>query len=657
MHGILTGRCPRDRGGRRVLKAKHAGLAGGILWALSDWAASGLVRVPAVLVLATLAAGLLAGLLAEGLAARVGRPPLAPALVLAGGLALEGLATASKDLAGGARIAAAALVALAALAGLRLARRASVPATLAAVVALPCGAFLGAWTDAGPWAHLAGLVLPLAWLAAVGGARAAVGATVAAALRVAVVATALVALVLAQRGAAQRAPRSLAPAGTSAGARPNVVLVVIDTLRADALAPDGPVAAFARGGVDFRRCSSAAPWTLPAMGALLTGLYPSEHGAVTAATPLADELTTLAEHLHAAGYATAAFTGGAFVGPAHRMDQGFETFDATSERAFGPFAPHVPLVWRVARNRYVPQRWLVRLADEQRGLAGVLGSALRWAEGEPRRPKLLLLHTYQVHDYYLYDPDTDDAVLEAGPSPSARFAGRLSVHPSELLDASAADLAHFRALYDARVAAIERLFPRLVAELEAALGGETLWIVTADHGEGFDAERGRVHHGGRLHEDLLHVPLVLRGPGLPAGRVVDAPVRSIDVLPTVLDLLDLPASAGISGESLLPALGPGDDGLVPPFPRVAFAEERAHGFELLSARIGARKAIRSAGGAEHFDLAEDPLETTPLDRSQRDDLLQDALDAFAETHPARASAEIELDAATREHLRSLGYVE
>jgi arylsulfatase A-like enzyme len=231
------------------------------------------------------------------------------------------------------------------------------------------------------------------------------------------------------------------------------------------------------------------------------------------------------------------------------------------------------------------------------------------------------------------------------------------VHPGELQTASAADLAHFRALYDARVAAIERLFPRLVTELEGALGGETLWIVTADHGEGFDAERGRVHHGGRLHEDLLHVPLFLRGPGLPAGRVVDAPVRSVDLLPTVLDLLELEPPEGASGASLLPALGLRPE-RTHPFPDRVFAEERAHGLDLLAVRSADWKAIRSRAGTAYFDLTEDPFELRPLgDPLEQAAILRDALDAFAERHPPRASAEVELDAATREHLRALGYIE
>src|SRR6185436_20685034 len=148
---------------------------------------------------------------------------------------------------------------------------------------------------------------------------------------------------------------------------------------------------------------------------------------------------------------------------------------------------------------------------------------------------------YQVHDYYLYDPDLDDPVRAARPPPSADFAGRLSVHPGELAHASQDDLEYFRALYLGRVAALERLFPTLVSELTPFVGEDALWIVTGDHGEGFDAAERRVHHGGRLNEDLLRVPLFLRAKGrLEPGRVVDASVRSIDVFPTVLDLAGLP---------------------------------------------------------------------------------------------------------------------
>lgn len=624
-----------------------AGLGSGLLLALADGCLSGLFRTPVVLVLASLAGGIVGGALAGAMGAVWGKPRLAAALVLAAGSALEGLSIASKELAEEQRLVGMFAVAALALATLWVAsssRAATALGCAGALVSIPATAWLGARFFDWPWAHLAGVLGPLLWfgvLRAAGARR----------TPVLVAWVALLACVLApDPRRAGDSPPALAPAHVPAAQGPSVVLLVIDTLRADEIPRDGALAAFAREGVEFRQCISAAPWTLPAVSSLLTGLYPSQHGAVSADTALPTDITTLAELLRTRGYATGAFTGGAFVSRAHRLDQGFEVFDASCERRFEPFGPHVPLVWRLAKNRYAPLRWLVRRADESLGLAGGLEAALRWTAKDPQRPKFVLLHTYQVHDYYLADPDVDDAVVAAIPLPSARFAGRLTVHPSELAAASQADLDYFHALYRGRVAAVERLFPKLVSALEAQLGADTVWVVTADHGEGFDAASKRVHHGGRLHEDLLRVPLIVKAPGrLQAGRVVEDPVRTIDVLPTVLELLDLPLPEGLAGQALLAAIAG-----TAAFPTEAFAEERAHGFELLALRAQGWKRITAPGREEAFHLNDDPGEGLSMP-AEVPASLREAMATFPERYTPHAPAQIELDESTRAELRALGY--
>jgi len=632
------------------------GLAAGLFLGLADWIASGVLRTPFALGLASLGLGLAVGA-GGGLVGRVsGRAGLASGLVVAAGIALEGLSLASKSGGPSALADGPALLVLGlALAALPTASGRPPSAARAAwiwlaVAAVPAASLAGALLGLGSWGRAALGAAPLAVLLLErSAARASRGPRLAAALSILLLAAPVA---WAERERARPAPAP-SPTSTMAGsARPSIVLLVIDTLRADAPAPDGALAELARGGVSFRTALAPAPWTLPSTASLLTALYPSQHGALSAATPLPEDVTTLAELLRAQGYATGAFTGGAFVGRAHRLDQGFEVFDSSAERRFAPFRLHTPLVWRLAKNRYLPLRFLVRLVDEYRGLAGVLEHALPFAEAHRGAPQFLFLHTYQVHDYYLYDPDSDDAVLEARAPPSAAFAGRMSVHPSELLGASQADLDHFHALYQGRVRAVEALVPELVRSLGAAVGEDALWIVTADHGEGFDAALGRVHHGGRLHDDLLHVPLILRAPGrLPPGTRVDAPVRTLDVLPTVLELAGIPVPAGLSGVSLLPALR-GEAS----YPAEAFAEEREHGLALTALRLGDEKLLAGPGGELRYDVARDPGETHPLPGPVPQALRQ-AFDGFAQRFPARALETGDLDAATLQHLRELGYVE
>ena len=246
--------------------ALPAAIGAGLLWALADWAASGLLRTPLELILITLGAGLLAGAAAGALAAALGRPRLGPALVLAGGVGLEGLSIASKELAPPGAWVAAALVALAAFAGLgSWLRRPARPLVEAAViVALPAGALLAGMAS-NPWVALAGPGLPVSlfWLAHLAGGRKVTLSLLWAAI--------LAVLACAQCSGPQRA--TLAPLDVPPASGPSLVLLVVDTLRADALRPDGELARFAQEGVLFRQCVSAAPWTLPSVGSILTGLY------------------------------------------------------------------------------------------------------------------------------------------------------------------------------------------------------------------------------------------------------------------------------------------------------------------------------------------------------------------------------------------------
>ncbi len=630
------------------------GVAAGLALTVADLSASGVQRTPWELCVAALGAGLLLGLGAGALGALLRRRGVAFGAVVAVGIALEGLSGLSKELeAGSVRLAAAlfvltvAVLAFVLAAGAAGARRSLAWAWLV-IVAIPAGSLLAQLLGRGSTAAVATAAAPLVplllWRVRGPGPQTVIATVAALALPLLAVP-----VTLAERDAPRARVAEAAPSGAGARA-PSVVLLVIDTLRADALPEGGALARLAARGVRFDRAISAAPWTLPSVASLLTGLHPSQHGAVGATTPLSESADTLAEILRRAGYATAAFTGGAFVGALHRLDQGFETFDPTAEQRFAPFRVHVPLVWRVAKNRYCPQRWLVRWVDESLGFAGGLAAARAWAGSEPRRPFFLFLHTYQVHDYYLYDPQLDDGVLARDGPPSERFAGRLSVHPRELFDASQAELDRFHALYAERARAVDELLPeleRLVAEL--AGDSPVLWIVTADHGEGFDAARGRVHHGGRLHDDLVRVPLLLRADGLlPAGVVVEEQVSLVDVLPTALELLGLDLPAELPGRSLLGVIEGGAG------PAQAWSEERVPRGRLLALRTGGWKRIESPNSVELYDLAADPGETAPLPQDSPE--LRDACAGFAQRYPLVDAAQIELDAATLEHLRQLGYV-
>jgi arylsulfatase A-like enzyme len=460
------------------------------------------------------------------------------------------------------------------------------------------------------------------------------------------------------------APRAASPAAR----RPNLLLVSIDTLRADHLGAYGyardtsPVLdRLAAGGVRFETAISSAPWTLPAHASLFSSRLASE---------LPDYEIAGSEHLarilRRAGYHTAAFTAGRFV-DRRRFGEGFDVFVDELEDAYLLGAPPVMLCAALRargalRHAGVGVPWLAALnhwrESERAGVvsawAGPLPSAraaAAWLAGrDAREPFFLFFHTFGVHEYYLHTAEIRDA--------AERFAGdydgwlrRSALRYGAALPAPGPHLDYLVALYDGAIRASDEALGIVLGALSArGLDDDTLVIVVSDHGEGFRPELGRSWHRVRLHDDLVRVPLLLRLPGgAHAARTVSQPVSLVDVLPTALDVLGLEPPAGARGRSLLPLLErPNAAGPTP----VAISESAEYQERLrdVSARSAGAKLIRhAAGGEDLYDLARDPGETRALsDHPERHALLE-ALGGLG-----RAPAP-EPDADTRAMLRALGY--
>jgi arylsulfatase A-like enzyme len=420
---------------------------------------------------------------------------------------------------------------------------------------------------------------------------------------------------------------------------PNVLLVCLDTLRADALAPWGGAAAtmprtsrFLSTGVTFRQAAAASSWTAPSVASLLTGLLPSRHGAreLRPETSLAAALPTLAEMLGAAGWRRAAYTGGAWVAAENGMLQGFELTRAPF--SFGHGAPTL-----VERMEQV----------------------------QASRPWFVLAHTFEAHDPYDAPPASPGGVRPPPPegldpvaldrdaslSGDRELARRFLVDPAAraFLFESRAGLARvprvlrylergFREDPEGPALAREAraAYDRGAARLDAALAGfleaceakgwfeDAVVVLCSDHGEAF-GEGGRLHHGRSLGDVLIRVPLWVRAPGWPAGKTIDASVSLLDVVPTVLDLCGLPLPEGGDGRSLVP-LVLGREGGAP-----AVAEERRTeretGFpvdeDLVCVRderwkwLLVRDRAARTSREEVYDLAADPLEANPLPGADR----------------------------------------
>jgi arylsulfatase A-like enzyme len=430
--------------------------------------------------------------------------------------------------------------------------------------------------------------------------------------------------------------------------RPNVILVSIDTLRADRLGtygyarPTSPTldARLTTSGVVFENAWSQSPKTTPSHMTMLTSLYPSAHGiglwdGSGSAPALNPRVHTLAEILKNAGYATAAFTAGAHMHRDRGFVQGFDVYKHGSQ----------------------------------------LSRALDYLRGHRGRPFFLFFHTYEVHDPYT-PPPALAAAFATAPVPAIAAAveairagvpGWSQAHKRFWAPVDARDPRHVRYVSDLYDAGIRRMddstLTALLDALDAlGLADDTLLIVTSDHGEAFQ-EHGRFLHDD-LHRETLHVPLVMRFPSrLPAGRRVPQAVGLVDLLPTILDLLLLPVPAQAQGASVA-ALATGAEEVTAP--AAQFAEYSTPGHRLESIRRDGALLVREQDDLTLYDTAADPSEQSALAAGAMDrgPSLARALEAWHAENVAVAArlgprqGDVATPSAeTVDQLRALGYVE
>jgi len=477
-------------------------------------------------------------------------------------------------------------------------------------------------------------------------------------------------------------PSAPAPAG-----KPNVLLVTIDTLRADHVGAYGAsgartpaIDALAQQGVRFADATSQANTTGPSHTTMLTGLYPHDHGARLNGVPIAHGVVTLPEMLAQAGYQTAAAVSGfTLKQEACGLAPRFERYD--DELIAWRWMPEV-----AARLRLF--QVAIQLANQrgQRALradrpaAECVDSSLEWLASRDReRPFFLWTHFYDPHCPYqppapfdaLHDPDFQGA--------RARNWYGLSTRERRELVGDAREVEHMRALYRGEISYADSELGRLLEALKHSGDFEnTLVILTSDHGEGLGEHDYWFDHGTFLYDAELAVPLILRFPRAQhAGRVVDSQVRLLDLTPTVLELLGLAPPKPLSGSSLLAALE-GDRDPRPSFAQGEMAGELSSyelGGRLLSLRTQGRKLIWSSDywldsarvpeRLELFDLADDPGEkrnlwddaapTSGAPASGSAQEMRAHVEAWRELTEA-GSARGELAPEVRAQLESIGYL-
>lgn len=440
-------------------------------------------------------------------------------------------------------------------------------------------------------------------------------------------------------------PRGQASSGHPQSARPpNLLLYVIDTLRADRLGcyghPGGltpSIDAFARQALLFERAYAASSWTKTSMATILTGLPPRSHGAQRREDALPPSVTTLAERLRTSGYDTAAFVTNPNLASAFGFDQGFLKYEYLAEAK--PGEGH-------ARSDVLHAR-VTRWLEERTG----------------PRPFFLYAHSMDPHDPYV-DPGErrpGGAQSAAIPDPGRiGSSGFMRALEQGRVSGSPALREQLLRLYEAEVRFNDASFGRLMDRLtERGLAEDTLVVLLSDHGEEF-AEHGWWRHGKTLYEEQLRVPLVLRLPGGRfAGRRVPDAARHVDVVPTILDVLGLPPDAALPGRSLL-ALEEGP--AAEENPVCAYLD--VDGRSLESVAFAGRKLVRYLSydrprpAEELFALDRDPGETRPLAGGSGPEL--PFLRALVE-NPRLAGRPIPgktvtIDPELEERLRAVGYI-
>lgn len=385
----------------------------------------------------------------------------------------------------------------------------------------------------------------------------------------------------------------------------NVVMITLDTTRADRLPAYGfdgvrtpAIDRLAREGVVFDNAATVAPLTLPAHTSLFTGNLPFRHGLRdNAAGLLPASQLTLAERLHARGWQTAAFVGSIVLAPGRGLERGFDRYVAPAQAC-----PEVP-----ARRR----------GD------AVVTDALDWLKQARDGRFFLWIHLYDAH------------------------------RPYDLPEARQDEYA--RTPYLAALSYLDEQVGRVLTALDReGLAATTAVVIAGDHGEGL-GDHGEQSHGIFVYQSVLHVPLMMRIPGV-AARRVPAPVSVVDVRSTLLDLAGY-RTTGTDGVSLAREMR----GRGAPREREVYAEslypERFGWSRLRSVRDGRYKLI-AAPRPELYDLANDPLERRNLFDARRSlaAAMLRRLERYEDVRTSDAATAPALDEATTDALASLGYV-
>lgn len=422
---------------------------------------------------------------------------------------------------------------------------------------------------------------------------------------------------------------------------PNIVLIVVDTLAANFIgayhrprqdnyvSPSPNIDRISSQAVTFLNAYSSSSWTKPAVASIFTGLYPSEHGVTSIKADLTANFETLPEMLKRQGYKSAGFVSHDFISPSTGYAQGFDQYKLVN------LAQHV--------HRSVTSDQISDLA-------------INFLNNESKDKFFLFLHYFDPHFNYFHHAEF---------SRTSEYRGKLSsgFEMRQLLkmlgQLQPQDIDYLKGLYEEEIAYTDFHIGRVLELLEKRrLDKNTILIITADHGEEF-LEHGSLGHTRSLFQELIHVPLIVAWPSYYSTQQVSENVSTLDIAPTILDILGVTPSKKLSGQSLSTLLRGGKESSRVVYSEVDYNTESIKAFKI-SAIIDGQKAIfdKSKKQYEFFDLASDPQEKFPQNSGAAFATIQKLVEEFVGTH-SKLGAEQPVSsfkADDIENLKSLGYL-
>jgi arylsulfatase A-like enzyme len=392
-------------------------------------------------------------------------------------------------------------------------------------------------------------------------------------------------------------------AGCGKDGRPNVVLITIDTLRADHLSsygyarPTSPrIDDFAAEAILFEEVCCQSSQTLPSHASILVGTNPRSHKVISHESFVDEDIMTLAEILKRRGYRTAAFISSHALDSKYGLDQGFDSY------------------WEVHKEHTIPERQIQKIQEK----SATTEAVLEWLGEAAGSEFFLWVHWFDPHRPY--DPPPRYLSEFAG-----GYAGLATSDPEfimqvwrERIDLAPEDIDHLVGRYDGEVAFTDAQVGQILDELAArGLLDDTIVIITSDHGEILYEHEYYFGHDIGLYEECIMIPLIMHLPGHGRpGTSISPLVQSLDILPTILEVLGLDLPDYLEGKSLLPLIEGGGSSTVTyafsetfPFPEKC---PPRHAVRTAAAKLIWKETTADSLTRIYYDLLEDPGETTDL---------------------------------------------